>query len=150
MDANKLEGLGGLIDEIDAEDPQKQAQAQAEQQAAQQAEADADTQAREWGVIAYTVGSALGMLAPELKQVYTEDACLKWGRSVVPVALKYGWNGPGAVPELGLLISTAGLAVPSYLVIRMKLAQLKAAKEAAEAQQRAQEEGRTVESVHGG
>jgi hypothetical protein len=128
MDAEKMEALDGLVTEVDGESPE----AQAQQQAEVQAQLDADAQARGWGVIMWTVGSALAMVAPELRQVYTDDACLNWGRSVVPVAEKYGWSGPANVPELGLLISTAGLAVPSYLVIKAKLAAMREAREAAE------------------
>lgn len=129
MDATKLESLGAMVAEVDATGPV----AQAEVQAQAEAEADAEEQAREWGMIAYTIGGALAMLAPELREVYTERACMDWGRAVVPVADKYGWNGPSGVPEIGLAISTMGLAVPSFLVIRAKLAHLKAQREAAEA-----------------
>jgi hypothetical protein len=52
---------------------------------------------------------------------------MQWGRSMMPVADKYGWNSPGALPELGLLVTTMGLAVPSFLVIREKLRQAKEA-----------------------
>ncbi|HEV6967424.1 hypothetical protein [Roseateles sp.] len=149
MDAKKLEGLGGFVDEIDAEDPARQAEQQAQEQAEQQAQTEAEKSAREWGSIVFMVGRALCMVAPELKAVYTEEACLQWGESVVPVAQKYGWDGPGAVPEIGLAISTLGLAVPSYLVIRVKLAQLKAAREAADARRRAEDEARTVDSPGG-
>lgn len=126
MDMDKLDALGGLVEEVDGASPQ----AQAEAQAVVQQQADAEQGAREWGVIAYTVGSALGMLAPELRQVYTEDACLNWGRAMVPVADKYGWNGPANVPEIGLLLATAGLAVPSVIAVRARLAELKKAREA--------------------
>jgi hypothetical protein len=141
MDAQKMEALGGLVDEIDATGPEAQAAAQAE---AQQ-QADSEQGAREWGVIAFTIGGALSMLAPELRQVYTEDACLNWGRSVVPVAEKYGWNGPANVPELGLLIASAGLAVPSFLAIRERMRQLKEARQAAERERRAKA-GEVVEA----
>jgi len=149
MDVNKLEGLGSLVDEIDADDPQAKAEEQAKAQAQQQAELDADTKAREWGIVAFTVGRALSMLEPQLLKVYTEDACLDWGRSVVPVAEKYGWDGPGNVPELGLLISTAGLAVPSYLLIRAKLDEIRALRQAAEAAQRQRDQARTVDNGGG-
>ena len=116
MDVTKLEGLAELTAEVDGEGPPT-----AEQAEQQRAEVQALDAAREWGLIAYTVGNALAMFAPELKQVYTEEACTKWGESVVPVAEKYGWGGPGKVPELGLLLSTAALAVPTVVLIRMRL-----------------------------
>lgn len=128
MDASKLDALEGLVTEVDGEGPptpEQQQQAQAEQQL--------EEGARSWGLIAFTIGGGLSMLAPELKQVYTEDACMQWGRSMMPVAEKYGWNSPAALPELGLLITSLGLGVPTYLVIREKLRVAKEEKAAAEA-----------------
>lgn len=129
MDASKLEALGDAVAEVDNDSPAAQAEAQAVVAAVDAAE----QQAREWGMIAYTVGGALGMVAPELRQVYSEEACMGWGRAMVPVAEKYGWNGPANVPELGLLIASLGLGVPSFIAIKERMRQLKAAREAAEA-----------------
>ena len=132
MDTQKLEALASLVDEVDAAAPPTPEQAEqikrdeisagAEAQAAESLEASA----RQWGSIAYMIGGALAMVAPELRQVYTERACMDWGRAVVPVADKYGWNGVGHLPELGLLIATAGLAVPSVLSVRAAVAKEKA------------------------
>lgn len=120
MDANRLEALGGLVDEADAAaGPTPE---QAEQQAAEvAAQAVAEQGAAEWGMLAYTIGNTLAMFAPELKQVYTEDACLNWGRAAVPVAEKYGWSGVGKVPELGLALATVSLVAPTVIVIRHRL-----------------------------
>jgi hypothetical protein len=131
MDEVKLDALAGLVSEVDAAGP-----ATPEQQAEQAVADTMDASAREWGVIAYTIGGALAMLAPELRQVYTEDACYTWGQSAAVVAQKYGWDSPGDVPEIGLLLATAGLAVPSYLAVSsrikaIRLAQSKAASDAA-------------------
>jgi hypothetical protein len=130
MDAERMNALEGIVTEVDDENPS------AEQQQAQQAEAQQalalQQQAQEWAAIAFMVGGALRIIEPSLERVYTEQACVAWGASVVPVAEKYGWNGPGSVPELGLLIATAGLAVPSYLAIRAKVESLRAAREAQE------------------
>ena len=115
MNVERLEALAGVVDEADALGGPTPEQAQQQQEAE-----DDDAQAREWGMIPYTVGSALAMFVPELRHVYTEDRCLAWGRSVVPVANKYGWNA-GGVPELGLLLSTAGLVLPTVFLIRKRL-----------------------------
>lgn len=127
MDAAKMDALEGLVTEADAQGGPTPEQQQEQQQAQ-----DMEAGAREWGAIAYMIGGALSMLAPELKPVYTEDRCLAWGTSVMPVAEKYGWNGPGSIPELGLAISTLGFAVPTALIIRSKLAELKEARQQAE------------------
>jgi hypothetical protein len=118
MDIKKLEGLGNVTQEIDAAGPPTPQQ---EEQA--KAEAKALTDAQKWGVIPYTIGGALCMFAPELKAVYSEENCLKWGESMVPVADKYGWNGPSSLPELGLVLATMSLALPSVFVIRARLAE---------------------------
>lgn len=128
MDAQKMAGLAGLVDGIDAEAPpspeqlaEQQQQAQAEQ-AQQTQQADAEQQARQWGAIPYMVGGVLAMAAPELRQVYTQQNCMDWGRAMVPVAGKYGWNDAGKLPELGLAIATLGFAIPSVLAIRAAVA----------------------------
>lgn len=133
MDATRMEGLAVLAEEIDGEAPPSpeelaaQRAQQQQQQDAAAAETAAEAEARQWASIAYMVGGALSMVAPDLKQVYTENACMGWGRSVVPVSQKYGWGGAGVLPELALLISTIGLAVPSYLAVRHAIEQERAA-----------------------
>jgi hypothetical protein len=122
MDAEKLESLGGMIDEVQGPDPEQQAE---QQQQAQQQEAT-EAGARSWGVIAYMVGNSLAMLAPELKSIYTEDACLNWGRAMMPVAEKRGWNAPSSLPELGLFIATASMVMPTVIIVRAKLIAIKA------------------------
>jgi len=138
MDMEKMNGLAALAGEVDADviprTPEEEAAAEAEAKAA-----DPDTQAKAWGVLAYSIGGMLAVLAPELKGVYTEEACLAWGHSVVPVAEKYGWEGPSNVPELGLLLASVPLAVPTFFIVRERLAELREAKEKAD-------EARTVEN----
>ncbi len=141
MDMDKMNGLESMTDQVDAEVIPRTPEDEAAEAAAEKA-ADPDVQARAWGVLAYSIGGMLSVLAPELKSVYTEDACLAWGHSVVPVAQKYGWDGPGNVPELGLLLATVPLALPTYFLVRKRIAELKAAKAAGEAAERA----RTVEN----
>lgn len=138
MDMEKMNGLAALAGDVDADVIPRTPEEEAAEEAAAKA-ADPDTQARAWGVLAYSIGGMLSVLAPELKGVYTEDACLAWGHSVVPVAEKYGWDGPSNVPELGLLLATVPLALPTYFIVRQRLAALKAAKAAAD-------EARTVEN----
>jgi len=125
---DKLAALEDLVSEVDGEGPPTP-----EQKAAEQKEQDLEAGAKSWAMIAFTVGGGLSMLCPELRQVYTEEACMQWGASMMPVAEKYGWNSPGALPELGLLTCTLGLAVPSALAVREKLRQVKEQRAAEEA-----------------
>lgn len=129
-DLDKLGALGSLTTEVDAENGPTPEQAEAIQ-----AEATAEAQAKAWAVIPMTVGKVLSMFAPELQMVYTAEACQGWGEAMVPVAEKYGWNGPSNLPELGLIISTASLAMPTVVVMKMKI---QAMREAAEAEARKQ------------
>lgn len=124
----RLEALGGMADELDAANPDP-AQREAEQQE-QAAEAvrvsEAEMAARQWGMLMFTIGGFACMIAPDLKPIYTEDRCLQWGQQANAVGEKYGWNGPSAMPELALIASTAGFAIPTYFAVR---ASIKAAKD---------------------
>lgn len=122
MDESKLGALGRMVDEVDGESPDALA-AQAEH--AEQ-EATALSEAKAWAQVPFAVGKLLCMLAPELEPVYSEAACQAWGESVVPVAQKYGWSA-SVFPEIALAITTAGFAIPSYMVIRAKMAAMKEA-----------------------
>lgn len=114
-----LEALAGMTQATDAENPSMEdQQAQAQEQARA---TEADTAAKQWGMLMYTVGGFAQMIAPELKQVYSEERCFAWGQQANAVAEKYGWNGPTAMPELALIASTAGFAVPTYFLIRAKV-----------------------------
>lgn len=127
MAMEQLEALGGLVDELEGANPSQEAQQEQAEQAAQQSEAEAG--ARAWGMVMFTVGGFAQMIAPELKPVYSEDRCYQWGQQAQAVAQKYGWNGPSAMPELALIASTVGFALPTYMIVRQKLEQAKAAKD---------------------
>lgn len=121
-----LEALGGLTQATDAANPSPE-QKQAEAQKATQA-ADAEKSAVEWGRIMFTVGGFACMIEPALKQVYTEEACFDWGRAAHQVAKKYGWDAPTKVPELALIASTFGFAVPTFFMIRERIRSIKEGK----------------------
>lgn len=114
-----LEALGSLTQATDAANPSPEQQA-AEAQKATQA-ADAEKAAVEWGRIMFTVGGFACMIEPALKQVYTEEACVDWGRHAQVVAKKYGWDSPKKVPELALIASTFGFAFPTFFMIRDRI-----------------------------
>lgn len=121
-----LEALGSLTQATDAANPSPEQQA-AEAQKATQA-ADAEKSAVEWGRIMFTVGGFACMIEPALKQVYSEEACMDWGKHAHVVAQKYGWDAPTKVPELALLASTFGFAVPTFFMIRERLRAIKEGK----------------------
>ena len=124
---NRLEQLAGMSQETDQANPSAEQQQQAAQEI-EQASA-ADIAAKQWGMLMFTIGRFACMIAPELRQVYAEERCFAWGQQANNVAEKYGWNGPSAMPELALIASTAGFFVPTWIVIKQKLEQAKAAKD---------------------
>lgn len=115
----RLEALGGMTAETESANPDP-ARAQAEQ--AEQAKASAaDLSAKQWGMLMYTIGGMCQMIAPDLRHVYTEERCFQWGQSANAVAEKYGWNGPSSMPEIALIASTAGFAVPTWLLMKANI-----------------------------
>ena len=99
-----------------------QSQEDQQQAAAKQSKAaEADTAAKAWGMMMYTIGGFCQMIAPELKPVYSEERCFQWGQQANTVAEKYGWNGPSALPELALIASTAGFAVPTFFLMKARI-----------------------------
>ncbi|SRR6266446_2659013 len=83
----------------------------------------AEDEAKEWAGFPYLFGRLLSPVMPELKEVYTEAACLEWGRRMVPVARKYTWTPGGASMWIGLGIATWKLGEPTVAAIKRKRAQ---------------------------
>lgn len=81
--------------------------------------------AAEWAQIPAMLGGVLSMAFPELRAVYTHEACMTWGYSMVPVAEKYGWTqGIDKYPELTLLAVSAPMLIGTYGAFkRAKVAQ---------------------------
>jgi hypothetical protein len=124
---DRLEGLASMAQEVDGAHPTAEQQ-QAEQVAAQALSA-AEQGAREWGVLMFAVGGFATMIAPELRPVYSQERCLDWGQHAQQVCEKYGWTGPSNMPEVALIASTIGFAVPTYMVVSQKMGDLKTSKD---------------------
>lgn len=121
--ASGLEALGRVTQEADSANPSHEQQHEQEEQ---QQQASADEQgARDWGLIPYSIGGLLTMIEPALKEVYTEERCLSWGKHAHAVSKKYGWDGPANLPEFALVLSTAGFAVPSFFAVRERMKQMR-------------------------
>lgn len=123
---DRLESLAGLTQDFDQDNPTPQ-QAQAQAQQAQAAQL-ADEGARDWGMVMFTVGGLVCMVAPELHPIYSEDRCLTWGKHMHQVSEKYNWGSPKNAPELALVAASVSFVVPTYLVINAKVQEAKAAK----------------------
>ena len=126
---DKLAAAGEMAREFDATlaSATPEARREAEEQQAQVARRD--EAAKGWGFCLYLAGQALGKVDPRLSAPYTEAACLEWGASVVPVAEKYGLNGPGNVPELALAAGTILMVAQTWATwqdIKAERAQLAA------------------------
>jgi hypothetical protein len=111
LDAIKLEAAGNE-------------QARDDAAAAAQQEGEPD-QAEVWALIPKQLGKMLGMALPELRAVYTDEACRDWGIGMAAVSQKYGWDAADTLakfgPELALASATIPLAVPTYYSIRKRL-----------------------------
>jgi ribulose 1,5-bisphosphate carboxylase large subunit-like protein len=86
--------------------------------------------AHAWGQLAMMAGGILGMALPELRAVYTEDACLAWGGGMAAVSDKYGWDAGDTAakwaPECMLLMTSLPLIVPTVQAIKQRQAASKA------------------------
>ncbi len=121
--SNRLESLAAMTQEADAANPSAEQQQEAAAEAAAVSESEAA--ARQWAILMFTIGGFAQMIEPELKQIYSEDRCLAWGVNANAVAEKYGINSPSAMPELALIVSTAGFFVPTVFVVRAKIKEAK-------------------------
>ncbi len=123
MSEDRLEALAHMTADVDAENPtpEQQQANQQQQQAAQQSEAGA----QEWGVMLFSLGGVLTMVAPELKPVYSEERCLQWGHHMHMVAEKHGWNAPAHSPEFALLIASVSFIVPTLAIVPGKIRELR-------------------------
>ncbi|MDF3822346.1 hypothetical protein P3G55_20750 [Leptospira sp. 96542] len=119
FDDSALNALKGMTAEVDAAnpDPAQQAEQQAQEEAAQTEE----NEARDWGLLMYTVGGFAIMIAPELKPVYSEENCMAWGRSANAVSKKYGFSASRFGPEMALIGSTVGFALPTFFAVRARI-----------------------------
>lgn len=86
------------------------------------------SQGEQWAMIPAMLGSALAMALPDLREVYSQSACLAWGEAMAPVAKKYGWDADAlACPEVGLLCASLPLALGTITAVqRHKAAAAKA------------------------
>lgn len=114
-----LAALGDMTAEVDRENPGPEQKAAADQ--AQASAAAAEEGAKAWGMLMYSVGGFVQMIAPELRPIYTEDRCLDWGKHAHSVCKKWGWDSPTLMPEIALAGSTLTFVVPTVLLIRAKV-----------------------------
>ena len=79
--------------------------------------------AESWAMLPAMVGSILCMAMPELKAVYTPDACNAWGAAMVPVADEQGWNADEFLgPKMGLLVASAPFVLGTVFAIKARKA----------------------------
>lgn len=80
--------------------------------------------AKEWAQLPAMFGSLVSPFLPELRDVYTDAACRRWGEAMVPLAEKYGWNVNDFLawlgPWIGVGMATWPLAVPTYQAVKSR------------------------------
>lgn len=118
-----LESLGGMAAEVDGANPSAE-QKQATHDV-QRIQSEADQGAQQWGMLMYGIGGMLQMIEPELKPIYSEERCFAWGQQAHAVAKKHGWGVPDNMPELALIGSTIGFAMPSFFMVRERIKQVR-------------------------
>lgn len=92
-------------------------------------EVDADQEAIAfWAMIPDTLGKVLTIGLPELRDVYTREACMAWGAAANVVAKKRGWNVASS-PEIALIGASLVFAIPTGTAIARRV-QARKAKEA--------------------
>jgi hypothetical protein len=79
-----------------------------------------EDEAREWASVPYVLGGLLARAMPELQAVYSESACLDWGRATVPVARKYGWSLGRFTAEFSWIGATWGLLAPAFAAFKQR------------------------------
>lgn len=82
--------------------------------------------AQTWAQIPFAIGGLLGMVMPELRQHYTESACLAWGQGMAQVSDKYGWDAGETIskwtPECMLLMASIPLVLPTVAALKARRA----------------------------
>lgn len=80
--------------------------------------------AQTWAQIPFAIGGLLGMVMPELRQHYTESACLAWGQGMAQVSDKYGWDAGETIskwtPECMLLMASLPLVLPTVAALKAR------------------------------
>lgn len=81
---------------------------------------DPDAAAMEWLIVPQMMAWTIKMVFPEVAANYTPEAEMDLARKIVPVADKYGWNGPGNAPELALAVGAIGFSMPAILAYKAR------------------------------
>lgn len=97
------------------------------------AQADPNAAAMEWLIIPELMAWAITTALPETKEHYTQESKMELAQKIAPVAEKYGWNGPGDMPELGLAVGAIGFSMPAVLAYKTRKMQIEAARQEAQA-----------------
>ncbi len=74
-----------------------------------------DAAAMEWFIVPKALAWLVTTVFPETEAAYTDAKCLEFARAIVPVAEKYGMNGPGDSPEIALLGAAAMFGMPAFM-----------------------------------
>jgi hypothetical protein len=91
------------------------------------------TPAEEWSQVPAIFGTVVGRFFPEVKEIYSEEANLKWGTEMVPLAERYGWTASKFFawlgPWVGVGIATEALVTPTYQALAKRVRDARAERE---------------------
>jgi hypothetical protein len=83
----------------------------------------AEKAANDWVVVPEILSAAITAYMPETTPYYTEEGNLRFAEKLGAVAEKYGWNSPGASPEISLAIASIGFAAPAFMAYKKRKAE---------------------------
>lgn len=84
-------------------------------------------EAAEWAGFPFVFGAIVARALPELAEVYSETACLEWGKKMAPIARRYGWTAGVAGAWFGLIGASWGMIEPTYKAAKAHRAKMRAA-----------------------
>lgn len=82
--------------------------------------------AAEWFMIPKALAWAITSVFPETTPCFSDEKCMELAKAIVPVADKYGLNGPGDSPELALVVGTAFFCMPAVAAYKQRKARAEA------------------------
>jgi hypothetical protein len=119
-----VDPTGGALDGIAGEAAALEGQQEQQQQQATAGPENPMAGAVGWAMLAKGIGGALSVALPEVKEAYSDAACMQWGEAMEALSQKYGW-GDGVSrfgPEIAVTFASLGLVLPVVQAVKARKA----------------------------
>jgi hypothetical protein len=116
----QVDPTGGALDSIAGEAAAMEGQQEQQQQQATAGPENPMAGAAGWAMLAKGIGGALGVALPEVREAYSDAACMQWGEAMDALSQKYGW-GDGVSrfgPEIAVTFASLGLVLPVVQAVK--------------------------------